>query len=81
MATVVALKDANSDVLPELTLQQLSKWLASPPENSRRVRITPAVAEKVLGDLNKGNRPKKPQEIRRYASDMKDGRWALTDAW
>ncbi len=79
MSTVISLKDTKADdVLPELTLPQLSKWLGSPPENSRRVTITPKVAESILADLNKGNRPKKPEEIRRYAADMKAGRWALT---
>lgn len=76
--SIVSLKDPKAESLPELTPQQLSKWLASPPENSRRVMISPAVAELVLADMNKGNRPKKPAEIRRYAADMKAGRWALT---
>jgi len=66
------------DTLPELTSQQLSKWLATPPENSRRVTITPELALDVLENLNKGNRTKKPEEIRRYASDMKAGNWKLT---
>jgi hypothetical protein len=79
MNNVATLKDNHeSESLPELTPQQLNKWLSSPPENSRRVTITPHVAELVLADLNKGNRTKKPEEIRRYAQYMKDGRWALT---
>jgi hypothetical protein len=75
---VLHLKDSQTESLPELTQAQLSKWLNSPPENSRRVTITPELALAVLTDLNKGNRTKKPEEIRRYATDMKDGRWALT---
>ena len=69
---------SNSDTLPELTSQQLSKWLSSPPENSRRVPIGPELALDVLENLNKGNRTKKPEEIRRYATDMKAGNWKLT---
>ena len=67
-----------NESLPELTSQQLSKWLSSPPENSRRVTITPELALEVLENLNKGNRTKKPEEIRRYAADMKAGNWKLT---
>ena len=37
--------------------------------------ITPELALAVLTDLNKGNRTKKPEEIRRYAVNM----YALTD--
>lgn len=78
MSTVLHLKDSSKESLPDLTQAQLSKWLNSPPENSRRVWITPEVALAILTDLNKGNRTKKPEEIRRYANDMKDGRWAMT---
>jgi len=49
-----------------LTSQQLSNGLSSPPENSRRVTIGPDLALDVLENLNKGNRTKKPEEIRRY---------------
>lgn len=81
--SVTSIKATNSsskdtDSLPELTSQQLNKWLSSPPENSRRVMITPELALDVLENLNIGNRTKKPEEIRRYASDMKNGNWKLT---
>src|SRR4051794_4301498 len=78
MSTVLHLKDSKQESLPDLTQAQLSKWLNSPPENSRRVWITPELARAILTDLNKGTRTKKPEEIRRYANDMKDGRWVMT---
>jgi len=78
MSTLLHLKDSKQESLPDLTQAQLSKWLNSPPENSRRVWITPEMALAILTDLNKGNRTKKPEEIRRYANDMKDGRWVMT---
>lgn len=71
-----ALKD--SEAFPQLSLTQLAKWLQNAPENSRRVTIVPEVAASILQDLNKNNRPKKPEEIRRYASDIKEGRWVVT---
>lgn len=80
--SVTQLKTGNlsngSEALPALTSQQLNKWLSTPPENSRRVTIAPALALEILENLNKGNRTKKPEEIRRYATDMKNGNWKLT---
>lgn len=78
MPVTILKHSQNAESLPELTLQQLNKWLTSPPENSRRVRITPHVAAWILAELNKNNRPRKPEEIRRYSADMKADRWALT---
>src|SRR4051812_48555336 len=78
VTSIKATNPSNSDTLPDLTSQQLSKWLTTPPENSRRVTIHPSLALEVLAELNKGNRTKKPEEIRRYAADMKAGNWKLT---
>jgi hypothetical protein len=40
--------------------------------------ITPMIAETLLRDYNRENRPKKPLNITRYAQDMAAGDWLLT---
>ena len=56
----------------------ISKYIAAPPENSRVVTITPAIAAWVLETHNISNRPKKPKNIAQYAKDMAAGKWGLT---
>ena len=56
----------------------LSKCIASPPENSRIVTFTPEIAAWVMETYNEGNRPKKPTNIKRYAASMGEGLWGLT---
>lgn len=61
----------------EQAVTALQNLIANPPENSRVITVTPALAEWVL-DLNAHNRPKKPVAIRKYMADMISDRWGLT---
>ena len=56
----------------------LSKYISSPPENSRVVTFTPEIAAWVLETYNRLNRPKKPVSIKSYAAAMMAGAWGLT---
>jgi hypothetical protein len=49
-----------------------------PPENSRIITISPGLAERVLSQLNTGNRKKRPIRIRRYGEAMSDQGWILS---
>lgn len=61
-------------------LKRIRKLIADPPEQSRVVEFTPAISQKVLTQLNVGNRTRKPQKIKEYADDMAAGQWGLTGA-
>lgn len=50
----------------------------NPPENPRRVMVSPALAQHILNTLNPHNRPTRSSHIVQYAEDMTDGRWKLT---
>jgi hypothetical protein len=50
----------------------------NPPENPRRVTVTPKLAQYILNDLNPHNRPTRSSHIVQYAEDMGVGRWKLT---
>jgi len=63
---------------PKETAELLSKYIGSPPENSRIVTITPEVAAWIMETYNDGNRPKKPAQIRKYAAAMAANGWGLT---
>lgn len=53
--------------------------MKNPPENSRIITITPALAEWILETYNTtGNRKQKPARIRRYAAAMEKDEWMLT---
>ena len=56
----------------------IQRLMANPPQNSRIVTFTPAVADWILENLNIGNRPHKPGRIRQYVEDMSSNRWGLT---
>ena len=61
--------------------QEIFKLLIKdPPENSRVVTITPALAAWLLDTYNSnmGNRKRKPARIRRYAEAMEREDWMLT---
>lgn len=42
------------------------------------IEVTPPLAEKWLADHNEGNRPISKSVVKRYADDIKNGRWMLT---
>jgi hypothetical protein len=56
-------------------LDQLRK---NPPENSRRITITPDLAEHILLNMADGNRKRRATSVKKYADDMAGGRWRLT---
>jgi|688.fasta_scaffold02092_13 hypothetical protein len=68
--------DPNSSITKQV--EQLNALRLNPPENSRRVKITPRLAEHILTHLNPHNRAKRTTHIAQYARDMTEGRWALT---
>lgn len=68
--------DPNSSLQKQI--EQLTLLLKNPPENSRRVKFTPKLAEYVLTNLNPHNRPRRSNSIARYADDMADNNWSLT---
>lgn len=68
--------DPNTTIEKQVSvLDQLRK---NPPENSRRVTITPLLAEHILLSLNSSNRPRRSNSVKQYADDMASGRWRLT---
>jgi hypothetical protein len=73
MLRVIKDKTTTKDVA-----RNISKYISSPPENSRVVTYTPEIAAWVMDTYNEGNRPKKPMNIKRYAEDMKNDKWGLT---
>jgi hypothetical protein len=56
----------------------LEALIDNPPTNSRVVEFGPKLAEYILTEKNPNNRPPKPAKIKKYASDLSDGRWGLT---
>lgn len=68
--------DPNSPV--EKQWAQLQDLIRNPPENSRVVTFTPALAAMILSELNQQNRKKRPSKIRRFAEFMEADRWLLT---
>jgi hypothetical protein len=66
------------DLSPEATLKRIQAYIKNPPETSRIFVITPETAQEILVGYNRGNRPKKPGHIDRYADHMTAGTWGLT---
>lgn len=56
----------------------LEELIKNPPENSRVISISSALAEWILRELNPQNRNKRPAKIKRFAADMDAGKWELT---
>lgn len=68
--------DPNASLAKQIVvLDQLRK---NPPENSRRVTITPDLAEHILTNLQGMNRKRRASAVKRYADDMAAGKWRLT---
>lgn len=65
-------------------MDQLTEWIANPPETSRVMMITPKMAATILGvgtdtpGMNSHNRARKPSKIKEYANDMVNGQWHIT---
>jgi hypothetical protein len=70
--------EREADLDEQKTLDRIKHYIDQPPVNSRVFRFTPMIAETVLRDFNKKNRPKKPRQIALYAADMAAGMWPLT---
>lgn len=48
------------------------------PMHSQIETLTPARAAEILGSKNPNNRPVSRERVRRYAQEMREGRWVLT---
>jgi hypothetical protein len=68
--------DPNSPV--ERQIAVIDSLRRNPPENPRRLRITPELAQHILTTLNPHNRPRRTTDVARYASDMSEGLWHVT---
>lgn len=55
-------------------------WLFTPHElpETRRVLLTPEIAQEILDKLNSANRPLRPGRVAYWASIIKKGRWRFT---
>jgi hypothetical protein len=73
-----AIADAIPDPSDQRAMAAIERFIGSPPENSRRFRISPEMAKYILDNFNRENRPIKPAKIKEYAEDMKAGNWGLT---
>lgn len=68
--------DPNAPLEKQVSVLDLLR--KNPPENSRRVTITPGLAEHILLNCADMNRRRRPSAVRRYAEDMAGGQWRLT---
>lgn len=59
-------------------ISELQNFIKHPPSTSKIIEFSPQLAEYVLANLSRDNRPKKPAKIKRYAEDLVAGRWGLT---
>jgi hypothetical protein len=59
-------------------LAVIEKFLKSPPETSRIIKIDPKSAEVLLSERNQGNRPPKPNKVQQFASDIGHNNWGVT---
>ncbi len=71
-------EERTMDLDEQNTLDRIRRYTSNPPEQSRVFTITAAIAETVLRDFNRNNRPAKPSKIKQFASDMAAGNWPLT---
>lgn len=82
ITTIAARNDGPRFIDPNTSLAKQAAVLdllrKNPPENSRRVTVTPALAEHILITCNNANRPRRPQAVKRYAEDMAADLWRLT---
>lgn len=58
--------------------EQLRSFINQPPETSRVMIITPALADMILKQLNNNNRKRRPANIKRFADSMLMNNWTLT---
>jgi hypothetical protein len=59
-------------------IEDLKSLIKHPPSTSKIIEFSPALAEHILTNFSRDNRPPKPAKIKRYAQDILDGRWGLT---
>lgn len=76
-------KHTSPDLLqPSKQLQtqitELQNLIKHPPSTSKIIEYSPALADFILTNLSRDNRPKKLAKIKRYAQDLIEGRWGMT---
>jgi hypothetical protein len=59
-------------------IAELNNLIKHPPSTSKIIEFSPQLAEYILTNLSRDNRPKKPAKIKRYTEDLIAGRWGLT---
>jgi hypothetical protein len=62
----------------KIQIEELKSLIKHPPSTSKIIEFSPALAEHILTNFSRDNRPPKPAKIKRYAQDILDGRWGLT---
>ena len=73
-------RQLSSDMSEGEQISNLNSLIKNPPQNSRIIEVSPALAQYVLENLNIGNRSKKTDKIKVYAKDMASNNWSLTNA-
>ena len=71
------LAEVSMDQSDEAWIKRIENWIANPPQGSKVITITPAMAAYILATFNLRNRGKKWAKIERYAKDMAEGNWKM----
>lgn len=64
--------------LLQAQIVDLKNMIKHPPSTSKIIEFTPTLADYILTNLSRDNRPRKLAKIKRYAQDLAEGRWGLT---
>jgi hypothetical protein len=64
--------------LLQAQIVELQNMIKHPPSTSKIIEFSPALADYILTNLSRDNRPRKLAKIKRYAKDLVEGRWGLT---
>src|SRR5262249_46857422 len=59
-------------------ISELQSLIKHPPSTSKIIEYSPQLADYILTNLSRENRPKKLAKIKRYAQDLIEGRWGMT---
>lgn len=68
----------NFSRLLQSQVAELQSLIKHPPSTSKIIEFSPALADYILTNFSRDNRPRKLAKIKRYAQDLIEGRWGLT---
>lgn len=68
----------NFSKLLQSQVAELQSLIKHPPSTSKIIEFSPALADYILTNFSRDNRPRKLAKIKRYAQDLIEGRWGLT---